>query len=88
LFEKRLDRLGHLIQTGDWIAYAVRNGDTAGLNIGKVVNFMPTYFNVIGVKENYLGEVEVNKRLGRLEYGERVLVLRAEEVPPKLREKV
>ncbi len=71
-----VDKLGNPIRIGDFILYAVRHGDMAALSVGKVMRLEEKAFFVLGVQEWWSwGQPTLNTRLGRLEHGDRVVVI-------------
>ncbi len=72
------DKFDRPVTVGCYLAYAVRHGDCAALCIGKVVKVTEQYVMVLGVNKGWWHNslsLSLNDRPGRLEHGDRVLVL-------------
>ena len=81
------DKLGRQIKPGDFIAYAIKEGDTPGLRIAKVlrVNDKGGRFTltVIGLS-NYYDSPRLLEKQSTLQYTQRCIVLQPETIPVEL----
>jgi len=78
------DKTEQDINVGSLIAYAITQGDSAGLRIGKVLAINGTKMTVIGIDDYWRGP-KLLSRKGTLTYPSRIIVLDPKCVPEAFR---
>ena len=77
-----LDMGGNEVKVGDYIAYAVLLGHSAGLSYGRVLAIDNKGLRVLGVQPGWSGKGYYGKAPGTLKFPERTLRVSGIDIPP------
>lgn len=78
------DKIGNEIFVGCFIAYAIRDGNSGHLKIGKVYALKNNKITVLGVEEDWEGVLVLSSKKGTLPQSDRCMVLHPSQVPIKI----